>query len=98
MLILGGGVDGTTIATNKVWFDQWVGSVVRAATQDPAALAEHRERMVRESRPRFLWSTVAATWHGVFEQDRMKWAKKGTTGKKTLRDLFGAVLFEEKYT
>jgi glycosyltransferase involved in cell wall biosynthesis len=90
--------DGTTIATNKVWFDQWVGSVVRAATQDPVALAEHRQGMVKESRPRFLWRTVASTWHGVFEQDRMKWAKKGTTGKKkkTLRELFGAVLFGEK--
>ena len=51
------------------WQQEWVDSVVKAATMDERKIAEHRARMITKSRKRFLWSTVAGLWDDAFSRD-----------------------------
>ena len=78
--------DGS-VSSNKNYFDAWVNSVVVAAKTSPVVLKKHRASMMKESRFRFLWSTVAKIWNDVFEKDRAL-LKNGMMKKPTLNDIY----------
>ena len=63
--------DGVTINMDREWLQSWAESVVKAATSG-AKVNEHRRRMIKDARQRFLWSTVAKQWATIFEQDKSK--------------------------
>ena len=59
--------------------------------KDVHDLEEYRMLMMKESQHRFLWSTVASTWHHVFKLDRETMLlNDGENALPTLRDVFAA--------
>ena len=55
------------ISQDAAWLHEWEDAVVDAAEKDmKGQLAPHRSMMIRRSRERFLWRTVAGLWHEAF--------------------------------
>eukprot|EP00966_Prymnesium_polylepis_P152119 3513793-Prymnesium_polylepis.1 len=48
------------------WLDDWMRSLVEAASKPPEELSEHRSKMVEWSRQAFDWATVVDTWDRHF--------------------------------
>ena len=78
--------NGLTISEDHEWWKEWVNSVIVAGTKNINELNVNRSNMMKISRKRFLWKTVATTWRDVFTKDSLSGVKK-----KTLRELYGPI-------